>query len=86
MKNSIFNDVTFAFWRKTLKVPPDVRNGIVQAWDTVGERSHATLPPLTSVFSTKRPSGDVPESRHCVGELDVLPLWQLGGVDFCHQM
>ena len=23
-------------------LPPDGRNGIVQAWDTVGERSHAT--------------------------------------------
>ena len=23
-------------------LPPDVRNGIVQAWDTVGEKTHAT--------------------------------------------
>ena len=53
-------------------LPPDVRYGIVQAWYTVGERSHAKLPPLTSVFSTKPPSRAMAEA----GMYDaVSPIW-----------
>jgi hypothetical protein len=37
-------------------LPPDVRNGNVQAWDTVGERSHATLVPPVTTADTTQPS------------------------------
>jgi hypothetical protein len=46
----LYDAVSHIWWKKSTPgrafagrlLPPDVRNGIVQAWNTVGESSHAT--------------------------------------------